>query len=232
MTPNRPTDPRLAADLPAVFEAVFLPAVDSTLEEIRRRKADGAEEGLLVWTETQHQGRGQHGPWVSPPGGLYCGILLEPDFPRERWGELGLVALLALGTVTAELLPPLTGLDYGWPNDVLVNGYKVGGIALHRAGEDGLVILAHLNVAPPVEGWEYASLIADGAADTTPGEALGRYAAYLLDGLQRWYDEGLEAIGRSLRARGLRAIDPCSGGLTDPGQTLAGFFDEVCDARH
>ncbi|MEX0385192.1 biotin--[acetyl-CoA-carboxylase] ligase [Spiribacter pallidus] len=232
MNEHRPTDPRLAADLPAVFEAVFLPAVDSVLEEIRRRKADGAEEGLLVWTETQAQGHGQHGPWASPPGGLYCGILLEPDFPRERWPELGLVAVLALGTVTAELLPPLTGLDYGWPNDVLVNGHKVGGIALHGAGEDGLVILAHLNVAPPVEGWEYASLVADGAADTTPGEALGRYAAYLLDGLQRWHDEGLAAIARSLRARGLRNIDPQSGGLIDPEQTLAGFFAEVCNEQH
>ncbi len=222
-----PNDPRLQAELPPVYEAVFINELDSVTAEIARRAEAGAEEGLLIWTETQSDGKGQHGQWESPPGGLYCGVLLQPDFDRAQWPEIGLVAVLALGTTVAELLPPLTGLDYRWPNDVLVNGHKVGGIALHPAPSDGLIIMAHLNIAPPIEGWEYASLIADGAAETTPGEALERYARYLVDGLQRWADQGLPAICQSLRARGLAAIDESGNMRNHPEQTLHDFFSDI-----
>lgn len=220
----QPDDPRLQAQLPPVYEAEFITEPDSIVAELQRRAEAGADEGLLIWSESQQQGQGQHGVWQSPPGGLYCGVLLRPDFARAQWPETALVALLALGTTVAELLPPLTGLDYRWPNDVLVNGHKVGGIALHPAPGDGLIIMAHLNIAPPIEGWEYASLVADGAAETTPGEALERYSRYLLDGLQRWHDEGLPVICQSLRARGLAAIDEAGNMRNQPEQTLNDFF--------
>ncbi len=224
---EQPQDPRLQALLPPVYEPVFISEVDSVVAEIQRRAEAGAEEGLLVWAEQQNHGEGQHGPWTSPPGGLYCGVLLEPDFERAQWPETALVALLALGTTVSELVPPLTGLDYRWPNDVLINGHKVGGIALKPAGEKGLIIVAQLNVAPPIEGWEYASLIADATAETTPGETLERYARYLVDGLQRWHDDGLPAICQSLRARGLAAIDESGNMRNQPDQTLQDFFKAI-----
>ena len=224
---EQPQDPRLQAQLPPVYEATFIAELDSVVAEIQRQAEAGAEEGLLIWSESQQKGEAQHGTWESPAGGLYCGVLLQPDFDRAQWPETALVALLALGTTIAELLPPLTGLDFRWPNDVLVNGHKVGGIALHPAGQNGLIIMTHLNVAPPVEGWEYASLVADAVAETTPGEALERYARYLIDGLQRWNDEGLPAICQSLRARGLAAIDEAGNMRNQPDQTLHDFFSAI-----
>lgn len=222
---TQPDDPRLQAALPAVYEPCFLPVVDSVQAEAQRQAEAGAEEGRLIWAAEQTAGRGQHGPWASPPGGLYCAVLLRPDFPLERWPEIGLVAMLALGTTVAELLPPLTGLDHGWPNDILVNGHKVGGINLTRSG-DALIIGAQLNIVPPIEGWEYASLVDDAAAVTTPGEALSGYARHLIDSLQRWNDQGLTAVLQSLRARGLDGLD-AAGAKTNDGDepmTLATFF--------
>ncbi len=219
MTPDTVTDPRLRAELPAVYEPLFLDEVDNIGAEAARRAAAGADEGLLLWARSQTAGRGQHADWAAPPGGLYSAVLLRPDFDREQWPEIGLVALLALGTAVAELLPPLTGLDYRWPNDLLLNGHKVGGIAL-RAQADALIVIAQLNVAPPVEGWDYASLIEDAAAETTPGAALTHYARHLLDSLQRWHDAGLSAITASLRARGL-------GGIADDGGISAEARDEL-----
>ncbi|UEX78114.1 biotin--[acetyl-CoA-carboxylase] ligase [Spiribacter halobius] len=203
MATNQPRDPRLAATLPPLYDPVFLERADSAVDEAARRAAAGADEGLLVWVGEQAAGRGQREAWRSPPGGLYAAVLLRPEFPAERLPELGLVSLLALGTAVAELLPPMTGLDYRWPNDLLINGHKVGGVAVHRPQADAAILATQLNVAPPVEGWEYASLVADGAAETTPGEALERYARYLLDWLQRWDEEGLAPVCQSLRARGL-----------------------------
>ncbi len=223
---QQPSDPRLQALLPPVYEAVFHDTVDSVVAQSRRDIAAGMGEGRLIWAGEQQQGQGQNGTWQSPPGGLYCAIVLEPDFPRSQWPEVGLVALLALGTAVAELLPPLTGLDFGWPNDLLVNGHKVGGVGLHAGGEHALIVNVSLNVAPAMEGWEHASLIADGAAETTPGEALERYSRYFLDALQRWHDEGLIAICQSLRARGLKTIGDQGQIDTPTPQTLSDFFGE------
>lgn len=216
--------------LPPVFDAHYLETVDSVSAELQRRAAADAEEGTLIWAGEQTQGQGQHGAWASPPGGMYCAVLLRPDFPRASWPEIGPVAALALGTAVAELLPPMTGLDFAWPNDVLVNGYKVGGISLQPAPTDALIIVAQLNVIPPVEAWEYASLVADGAAETNPEAALERYTRYLLDDLQRWHDEGITSIYRSLRARGLAGIER-DGSLstTNPLTPLSEFFAEVAE---
>lgn len=203
MANERPRDPRLAATLPPLYDPVFLERADSAVDEAARRAAEGADEGLLVWVGEQTAGRGQRGPWQSPAGGVYAAVLLRPDFPAARLPELGLVTLLALGTAVAELVPPLTGLDYRWPNDLLINGHKAAGVALHRPAPGTAILAAQLNVAAPVEGWEFASLVDDGAAETTPGEALERYARYLLDWLQRWDEEGLAPVCQSLRARGL-----------------------------
>ena len=223
---SQPEDPRLRAEFPAVYEPDFLSVLDSVQAEAIRRADAGAGEWLLIWAAEQTHGQGQHGPWDSPAGGLYCAVLLEPDFPADRWPEVGLVAALALGTAAAELLPPLTGLDYRWPNDILVNGYKVGGVNL-TSHCGFLIVGAQLNIVPPVEGWEYASLVADGAAMTTPGEALTGYARHFIDFLQRWHDQGLAAVLKSLRARGLQDLDE-QGGLTgETHQTLAAFFGEL-----
>lgn len=224
-TSTQPDDPRLQAVLPAVYEPCFLAVTDSIQAEAQRQAEAGAEEGRLIWAAEQTDGHGQHGPWASPPGGLYCAVLLRPDFPVDQWPEIGLVALLALGTTVAELLPPLTGLDHRWPNDILVNGHKVGGIYLTRSGE-ALIIGAQLNIAPPIEGWEYASLVDDAAAVTTPGEALSGFARHLIDSLQRWNDQGLAAILQSLGARGLDGLDAAGGRTNEEGEpvALATFF--------
>ena len=221
--PAVPDDPRLQAQFPAVYEPAFFATIDSTQAEVQRRAQAGAAEGLLVWAGEQTAGVGQHGRWESPAGGLYCSVLLRPDFAPAQWPEVGLVAMLALGTTVAELLPPLTGLDYRWPNDVLVNGYKVGGITLTQSGE-ALIIGANLNIVPPIEGWKYASLVDDAAAITTPGEALSGYARHLIDNLQRWNDQGLEAVRHSLRSRGMASLDGDGGQLGDEPQSLAAFF--------
>ena len=59
---------------------VCLETVDSTNNEIKRRAANGAPEGLAVLTDEQTGGRGRRGnTFQSLKGkGLYCSILLRP----------------------------------------------------------------------------------------------------------------------------------------------------------
>lgn len=76
---------------------------------------------FAVWALEQTKGRGRHGhSWLSPRGGLYLSLGLP---------TVGLEPLRAAGIV-AEVLDEClhVRVSIKWPNDLLVNGKKVGGI--------------------------------------------------------------------------------------------------------
>lgn len=87
----------------------------------------GAGPETVVWAQRQTSGRGQHGRiFVSPPGGLYFSLLLQPDLEPER---LSLVTLAA-GVGCCRFLERHCGLPtkLKWPNDLYCRKRKLGGI--------------------------------------------------------------------------------------------------------
>jgi BirA family biotin operon repressor/biotin-[acetyl-CoA-carboxylase] ligase len=98
---------------------------DRALEWLRQ----GAPHGAVVTADAQSAGRGRRGrPWFSPPGeSLYASLVLRPGpvRPPERLGPLG----LAVGVGLREGLPLLRHpVVLKWPNDLKVDGRKLGGI--------------------------------------------------------------------------------------------------------
>lgn len=50
-------------------EIAWLPSIDSTNEEIKRKAAEGAAEGLVIAADMQTAGKGRRGrAWQSPAG--------------------------------------------------------------------------------------------------------------------------------------------------------------------
>ena len=100
----------------------------STNDLLSARARKGEAEGLVIQAISQTKGRGRRGrSWFSPPGsGLYFSALFRPH------GETGIspVMTLLLGVAVAEGLREATGLRIGlkWPNDLRVDGKKIGGI--------------------------------------------------------------------------------------------------------
>jgi len=172
---------------------IALEEVDSTNEEVRRRAAAGAPEGLVVVADTQTAGRGRRGhSWHSPPGvGVYLSILLRPNIPAAEAVALPLRAGLAAWSTVASfcvqrgLVPVLK-----WPNDVLVSGLKVAGILVEStSGKDGLVDVAVVGIGVNVVAHPMPPELEPTA--TSLQAALGRpvaraeVAARLLDELRR-----------------------------------------------
>ena len=102
----------------------------------------GAPEWTLVAANHQTAGRGRLGrEWVDTPGeALLFSTVLRPDLLPERVGLLSLLAGLAMCLACRES----SGADVGckWPNDLLVDGRKVGGILAESKVLDGS--LAHV----------------------------------------------------------------------------------------
>src|SRR5215213_11363204 len=86
----------------------------------------GADAGTMVIASEQLQGRGSRGrPWHSPPGGLWLSALYRPS----STGGLELLSV-RVGLAVARALDPHvpSPVRLKWPNDLMLDGRKLGGI--------------------------------------------------------------------------------------------------------
>ena len=218
--------------VPEQLDLIAVHRIDSTNEEIKRRAAAGAADGTLVWAEEQLAGRGRRGrPWVSPPGNLYCSLLLRPSCPARHAMQIGFVTALAVAEAVEGVLPAGTGVTCKWPNDVLAGSRKVAGILLESSAAGGeslewMAIGVGVNIGsyPPHTDGPYpaTSLLAIGAPEVTPAKLLEAYCACLFRWLRVWDESGFPPIRAAWldRAHGLR--QPVRVRLEN--QTLDGVF--------
>jgi BirA family biotin operon repressor/biotin-[acetyl-CoA-carboxylase] ligase len=109
--------------------------IDSTNTAAMKLAAQGAPHGTAVLAEEQTAGRGRFGrTWFSEKAsGIYSSIILRPALPPSAAPILTLMAGLAARQAiiaVADLAP-----DIRWPNDLLLNGKKAGGILTEMNAE-------------------------------------------------------------------------------------------------
>ncbi|MGQ0548327.1 MAG: biotin--[acetyl-CoA-carboxylase] ligase [Armatimonadota bacterium] len=117
--------------------------------DLARLMADaGLPERTVVVARCQTQGRGRHSrTWISPPGGLWCSIVLRPA--RDAgWGRLS----LAMAVAAAEAIDEVAGVQSAirWPNDIVIGGRKVAGVLLEGA-RGAIVVGIGINANVPAE---------------------------------------------------------------------------------
>lgn len=129
----------------------YYETLDSTNSTVAQLAAAGAADGSVAVTEEQRRGRGRLGRgWDSAYAkGLYFSLVWRVD-KRDPAGTAPIT--LAAGVTAAVVLRAETGLPVKikWPNDLLLNGKKMGGILAElKGGENGagyLVIGTGLNI--------------------------------------------------------------------------------------
>ena len=154
----------------------------------------GAADGSWLRAGRQTGGRGRMGrAWDSPDGNLYCSTLVRvgPGDPPAHT-----LALVAANAVHALLAPLCAGqARIKWPNDILVEGAKIAGILLERAG-DHVVVGIGVNVTAHPAGLDrpVTSLAAQGAAQAEAGTLFERLAQLFVHWLSIWRAQGLEPV--------------------------------------
>ena len=130
--------------------------VDSTNDVARELAEAGAPEGTTVLTDGQTRGRGRRGRvWESHAGKsmILSMVVRPPTLGAER------ILSLRLGLATARAIEAVTPLAVGikWPNDLLVEGRKVGGMLCEGVveGEEALFVIAGtgVNVHQDDDAW-------------------------------------------------------------------------------
>jgi BirA family biotin operon repressor/biotin-[acetyl-CoA-carboxylase] ligase len=162
------TESRLGPRLPVGYRLEQAALLPSTSDACIERAKAGEPDGLAILAESQTAGRGSRGrSWACPPGNLYLSVLLRPRNQPEQagagqWALLAGIAFIeALSLFDAEPM----ALSLKWPNDILREGAKLGGILVDAAmtpdgGAEWLVIGvgANLASAPVIEGRRIAAL--------------------------------------------------------------------------
>ncbi|MGB1142587.1 MAG: biotin--[acetyl-CoA-carboxylase] ligase, partial [Halioglobus sp.] len=208
--------------------------VDSTNAEILRRLAQGAGSGvsgLVCTAESQSAGRGRRGrTWVSP---YASNIYLSLGWEFSQGAAVLEGMSLAVGVAVARALAACGVKDatLKWPNDILHNGAKLGGILLEMTGDASgacqVVVGIGLNVAmPPAaagdidQAWTDLRAI---CADSPPSrnqlltqllnELLPLLADFESTGFAPWRDEwqALDAFAdeRVVLSSGERVVSGC-----------------------
>ncbi len=156
---------QVAPRLPG-FTVEVLPSIDSTNSELMRRCRAAAQdplgarppEAVLLVAEQQTAGRGRMGrEWQSRRGDSLTFSLGLPLQPID-WSGLS----LAVGVSLADSLEPQAAVTTGqapalqlkWPNDLWLQGRKLGGILVETAswgGQRYVVVGVGLNVSRPPE---------------------------------------------------------------------------------
>ena len=105
-------------------EILRFDAVESTNETAKELLGGEAEEGTVILAERQVAGRGRHGrAWFSPPGGLYCSVVLKPDDTN-----VPLISLISGMPIVKALRHWSVLATLKWPNDVVFRDRKIGGV--------------------------------------------------------------------------------------------------------
>ena len=221
---------------------VYMERADSTSDTARELARRGAREGTLVVTEEQTAGRGRRGrTWHCPFGrGLLFSLVLRPMVRPACAPQVTMVAAVAL----ARAVEKVTGLAPGikWPNDLLWQERKVGGILCEMVAEAERVAFVVLgiglnantpagNFPPELAG--KASSLREATGKRVDRAALARavleeveraYAAFGRDGMAAVREEWLArnvTVGRRVSLATVRErLTGTAVGLGEDGQLL------------
>ena len=175
-------------------EIVFYESTVSTMElafELSRQHDN--PDGIVVVADSQTGGKGRFGrKWTSPPGvNLYFTVLLKPELLPKDVSLITLAAAVAVARAIREY----SGLnaEIKWPNDIMINNKKTGGILTEMKALSGRIdVLAvgvgvNVNMTRDMMGTE----IKDSATSLRmeKGEVLNRLGLFreILSGLDKYY---------------------------------------------
>jgi BirA family biotin operon repressor/biotin-[acetyl-CoA-carboxylase] ligase len=132
----------------------------STNDRALELLGEGGPDGALVTADEQTAGRGRLGRgWSSPPGrDLYASVILRPGLRPPSFGAVSLAVAVGLREGLIALFgEPMHAIKLKWPNDLWLDGRKLGGIlceARWRGREVELVIGFGINVHREADEFE------------------------------------------------------------------------------
>ncbi len=108
-------------------QAYYFDTIDSTQSQALKMAKESSNNGSVIIATKQTGGKGRDGRrWISPKGGIWLSIILQPKFDITITTLFPIASALALSIAiekTFSIKPELK-----WPNDLTIKGKKVAGM--------------------------------------------------------------------------------------------------------
>ncbi|MFP5270331.1 biotin--[acetyl-CoA-carboxylase] ligase [Coleofasciculus sp.] len=176
-----------------------LSSTNQTLWELLDR---GTTPPIVVIADQQTAGRGQWGrQWQSAPGGLYLSLALTTNLAASNSAQLTMCSAWGVATALRSYGIPVL---IKWHNDLLLLGYKLGGILTETRLSQGQITKAVIGIGinwsnpVPETGINLQSFFE--TQPTSPAvTSREMLAAIVIQGLRSGYHYGLESGIDNLR---------------------------------
>ena len=127
------------------FNILYYPEVSSTMDTAKDLARKNCPDLTVVVAGRQTQGRGRlKRQWRSDDGGLYFTMVLRPDLPVLLSARVNFLASLTLARVLRELFQIDAAVK--WPNDILVDGYKISGMLSELEAETDRILFINIGM--------------------------------------------------------------------------------------
>ncbi len=118
-------------------EVITLERTASTMDIAKEMLKDGVIEGTTIFVEEQTRGRGRTGKeWFCKKGkGLLLSVVLRPAIQPEKSYLLTVFTAVAIVKTIRDMFKLPVEID--WPNDIVINKKKLGGISVETQNHTG-----------------------------------------------------------------------------------------------
>lgn len=116
-----------------INKILYFKTIDSTNDFCKVNSSE-LIDGTLVLAETQTNGKGRfQREWFSPKGtGLFCSLFLKPNLHLYDISKVTSIICAAIAKTLIKMNIPIL---VKWPNDIYLNGKKLGGILTEMRGD-------------------------------------------------------------------------------------------------
>lgn len=158
---------------PDILHVVEVP---STMELAHSQAHAGARHGTAIRADRQTAGRGTRGrQWSAETGGLWLSVVARPE-RTDALEALSLRVGLAVAALLERHYPALPQIGLKWPNDLILDGRKFGGILCEARWSGAtcqwVIVGLGLNLSNPIPDTltAAATRLADWGVVATPEE--------------------------------------------------------------
>ena len=200
-------------ELPAAFDLVQYEQINDLRAEAIAIANGGKEEGTILWATSQSNARGRlDQEWICSSGDLHCTIILRPEFSREQYPEMMLVAAVSMANALATHFSAMTGLGFSWPNDINIAKHKVAAVWLDSSSEKTdlnseipwLNISVSVNIENSPGDFSMPAMSikeAQGETDIRSPLLLETYARQFITQINNWSERGMGYICKQWKFR-------------------------------
>ena len=125
---------------------IHLNSTKSTMDDAKKY-LEKFHSNVVILADEQQNGKGRRGNiWISPPGNIYCSIVLNNTIPINEYYLFSMLTAVSVKLTLEDL--GSNEIKFKWPNDFFLKNNKFGGMILetHNSKKDNKYVIIGIGI--------------------------------------------------------------------------------------